>query len=88
MFTRTLDAVYLSLNQGMTELRNELGTKDAQELLRSRAKFVRTRISKEERERFSIINIDLQPPNAQSRLAFYEPGHAFGIKWGIRVGPS
>lgn len=88
LFTRTLDAVYFSLNQGMTELKNELGTKNAQELLHSRAKFMRMRISMEERQRFSINNIDLQPPNAQSRLAFYEPGHAFGTRYDYANLPS
>ena len=88
LFTRTLDTVYLSINQGMTELRDELGTKGAQVLLRSRAKIMRTRITTEELQHFSVSNIDLQPPNAQHRLAFYEPGHSFGIKYNYSNLPS
>ena len=80
VFNRHLDIVYLSLNQGMARLRDELGTR-AKETLSHRASILRGRVSPAYRERFSADPIDLDAPGSQSRLAFYEPGHAFGTRY-------
>ncbi len=81
LFTRTLDAVYLSLNQGMTELRKEFGSGEAKELLRNRAKILRSRLEPEYQVRFNAKPIDLQAAGPSTRLAFYEPGHVFGVRY-------
>ena len=81
LFTRTLDAVYLSLNQGMTELRKEFGSGEAKEILRSRAKILRSRSESEYQVRFNATPIDLQASGPSTRLAFYEPGHVFGVRY-------
>jgi 5-methylcytosine-specific restriction protein A len=77
LFNRSLDRVYLSLNQGMANLRIELGTQ-AKETMSHRATILRSRVTPEYQERFSPDPINLNAPSLQSRLAFYEPGHAFG----------
>ncbi|MFC1485720.1 MrcB family domain-containing protein [Candidatus Latescibacterota bacterium] len=77
LFSQSLDRVYLSLNQGMARLRKELGTQ-AKTILSNRASILRARVTPEYRRRFNADHIDLNPRSGQSRLAFYEPGHAFG----------
>ena len=77
LFNRSLDRVYLSLNQGMSHLRDELGTQ-AKEIMSHRAAILRARVTPEYQERFNADPIDLDASGTQSRLAFYEPGHAFG----------
>lgn len=77
LFNRSLDRVYISLNQGMSHLRNELGTQ-AKEVMAHRANILRARVNPEYLDRFNSNPIDLNAPSTQSRLAFYEPGHAFG----------
>ena len=81
LFTRTLDAVYLSLNQGMTRLREEFGSSQAKEILRNRAKILRSRLAPEHQGRFDPTHIDLQALGPSTRLAFYEPGHVFGERY-------
>jgi len=81
LFTNSLDAVYLSLNQGMTRLVDELGVEQARETLQHRAKIIRTRLTGEYEKRFSSEPIDLQPTGPTSRLALYQPGHVFGIRY-------
>lgn len=81
LFTRSLDAVYLSLNQGMTGLRQEWGHTEAKEILMHRAGILRGRLAAELKPRFKTDPIDLQAGSSNSRLAFYEPGHAFGIRY-------
>ena len=81
LFTRTLDAVYLSLNQGMTRLREEFGSSQAKEILRNRAKILRSRLASEHQGKFDPTPIDLQALGPSTRLAFYEPGHVFGVRY-------
>jgi 5-methylcytosine-specific restriction protein A len=78
LFTRSLDGVYLSLNQGMAHLRDELGAQ-AKATLAYRASILRARLYPAYEERFAAAPVDLQPEGSQTRLAFYEPGHAFGV---------
>lgn len=87
LFTRSLDAVYLSLNQGMSHLREELGS-EAKATLTHRASVLRARSMPDYRRSFPNEAIDLQPPASSSRLAFYEPGHAYGIKYSLGAIPD
>lgn len=79
LFTKSMNAVYISLNQGMTDLRNEFGHKQAKEILKNRAGILRSRLSPEYLDTFKDEVIDLQAGSSASRLAFYEPGHVFGV---------
>ena len=45
LFSVDMKRVYLNLNQGMTDLENELGTKGASQELLRRAEFIRERVS-------------------------------------------
>lgn len=80
LFNRPMNAVYLSLNQGMARLREERGTQ-AKDTLAYRASILRARVSPSYTKHFSSDPIDLDAPGSQSRLAFYEPGHAFGKRY-------
>jgi 5-methylcytosine-specific restriction enzyme MrcB-like protein len=53
LFTRSVDAVYLSMNQGVTKLKDEVKLKTAREVLKSRAAMMRARVAKEYVARFS-----------------------------------
>ena len=88
LFTYSLDAVYLSLNQGMTALRDEFGDVHAVEILRNRAGILRSRLKSEFTGIFLADKIDLQAKTPHTRLAFYEPGHVFGIKYYTNNLPS
>lgn len=80
LFTKSLDAVYLSLNQGMARLRDELGTR-AKEVLGHRASILRARLGPAIGDQFDVRPIDLQAEGPQTRLAFYESGHVFGVRY-------
>jgi 5-methylcytosine-specific restriction protein A len=80
LFNHSLDRVYLSLNQGMSRLKEELGTQ-AKEVMSHRASILRARVTPDYQERFDSNPIDLNATSTQSRLAFYEPGHAFGKQY-------
>ena len=87
LFTRNLDAVYLSLNQGMANLREEFGVQ-AKSTLAHRASILRAHVTPEYESRFTASPIDLQASSTSSRLAFYEPGHAFGIRYSADAVPN
>lgn len=79
LFSSSMDTIYLSLNQGMTKVREELGDSAGQSALIHRAEILRTRLHPEYQEAgFTTDPIDLQPRGINTRLAYYEPGHAFG----------
>lgn len=87
LFNRPMNAVYLSLNQGMSRLRAERGA-HAKETLAYRASILRTRVAPAYKERFSSAVIDLEPSNDHSRLAYYQSGHAFGKRYSLDHLPS
>ncbi len=67
--------VYLSLNQGVTEVRNRYpGAKDAKEALRGRAGDIRARLGNPP-EGHSVAPINLRPSSPQNNSAFYEAGN-------------
>lgn len=81
LFTKSLKAVYLSLNQGMAELRAEFSDSQTKEILGTRAEILRSRLSPEYEKVFSSDPIDLEHSGPHTRLSFYEPGHVFGIEY-------
>jgi len=81
LFTKSLNAVYLSLNQGMAELRDEFGDSQTKEILRTRAEILRSRLSPNYEKIFTSYSIDLEHSGPHSRLSFYEPAHVFGVKY-------
>jgi 5-methylcytosine-specific restriction protein A len=81
LFSNSLNTVYLSLNQGMAELREEFGDSQAREILIRRANILRSRVTPEYGKYFNSEPIDLEHHGAFTRLAFYEPGHVFGTKY-------
>ena len=84
LFSIDMKRVYLNLNQGMTDLESELGTKGAaQELLR-RGEFIRDRVP-EYKKHFNDKPIDLSINLASStkRPMLYEKGFAFGKEYDL-----
>jgi len=83
LYTSSLDAVYLSLNQGMTKIRQESSDDEAAlNTLRHRADLLRMRLSDEyAKAGFSAEPINLQPRGQSTQIAHYEPGHAFGKRY-------
>ena len=65
----------------MTRLREEFGSSQAKEILRNRAKILRSRLVSEHQVRFDPTPINLQALGPTTRLAFYEPGHVFGVRY-------
>ena len=81
LFSVDMKRVYLSLNQGVTFLTDELGQKKAMQELSRRASFIRDRIS-EYKNFFDHSEIDLSANLSNShRPKLYEPGHAFGVMY-------
>lgn len=78
IFSAKLDKVYLSFNQGVTSIREEFNTSESRDILQHRAKILDFRLRNEFDGDFSNEPIDLDPPNSNSNLAFYELGHSFG----------
>jgi len=87
LFSRSLDRVYLSLNQGMAQLRQEFGDNQTKEILSHRATILRNRLAGLYEDSFPTKEIDLQPTGAHTRLAMYEPGHAFGLMYELATIP-
>jgi 5-methylcytosine-specific restriction protein A len=88
LFASDLSVVALSMNQGVTTLKNEIGTKAAREVLRSRAAIIGARLEKELRVRFSSDAIELNAPKSGSNLELYEAGHAFGVTYAANSLPD
>jgi 5-methylcytosine-specific restriction protein A len=81
LFNRSLTGVYLSLNQGVTRLRNELGVAAARSALASRAAIMAARLSGSFEDRFTTEAIELEPTRRGSLLELYESGHALGKRY-------
>jgi len=84
LFSVDMKRVYLSLNQGVTYLTEEIGQKKAMDELARRAAFIRDRVP-EYKEFFSDQPIDLASSLSSShRPKLYEPGHAFGTVYDFK----
>ena len=80
LFSIDMKRVYLSFNQGMTDIEKELKTEGAAKELLRRADFIRDRIP-EFKKSFEYKPIDLSTKLSgnTTRPYLYEKGHAFGI---------
>lgn len=81
LFAGDLSTVSLSLNQGVTALRKELGVTVARQVLESRAAMLAARVGDETGARFSANTIDLHHTGRGSLLELYEHGHALGTTY-------
>lgn len=81
LFSRSMNSVFLSFNQGVTDLKAEFGNPQAKEILRHRATILRTRLSPDYRDKFTSKPIELKGRGSSSLLTMYEPGHTFGLKY-------
>jgi 5-methylcytosine-specific restriction protein A len=90
LFTRTLNAIYLSMNQGVTSPRAEFGAATSVDILKHRASILRNRlqIELENSQSFYDDPIDLDASIHDSLLRFYEYGHAFGVKYNANNLPN
>jgi 5-methylcytosine-specific restriction enzyme A len=81
LFSADMERVYLSMNQGTTEVQTELGSgEETFNELRSRAAIMRER-APDFQERLNIKQIDLASDRFYPRG--YEAGHAFGREYQI-----
>lgn len=87
LFSGDMKSVTLSLNQGVTALRKEVGVKVARQVLESRAALLAARAGSEAASRFSTDPIDLHHAGRGSLLELYERGHAFGITYFVDALP-
>jgi|TARA_B100000929_G_scaffold44924_1_gene31928 5-methylcytosine-specific restriction protein A len=76
LFSADMKKVYLSLNQGITELSQEFGIPKAKRQLRRNAEFIRDRVDEYKKYKFSTNPINLS--SKLFRPSTYECGHAFG----------
>ena len=81
LFSGDMKSVSLSLNQGVTALKDEVGVKVARQVLASQAAMLAARAGDEVDERFSAEAIDLRHTGRGSLLELYEHGHAFGTTY-------
>jgi hypothetical protein len=81
LFSSNLSTVYLSLNQGVTQILDNDTPEIAIRILKSRAIILRNKLKNEYPLTFSDNPIDLRPPSKYSFLSLYEQGHAFGKKY-------
>jgi 5-methylcytosine-specific restriction protein A len=88
LFTRRLDAVYLSMNQGMTTLKEDLGVATARDVMKIRSAIMLARVRPDVPNRFMDRQIDLQPAKVGSRLELYQAGHAFGPRYAADALPT
>jgi 5-methylcytosine-specific restriction enzyme A len=78
--------VYLSLNQGTTEVHAEFGTgRKALDVLKNRAAFMRSRLGSIA-EQFPTFEVELGSPQALPKG--YEAGHVVGFKYNANALPS
>jgi 5-methylcytosine-specific restriction enzyme A len=77
LFSSSFDRIYLSMNQGVSELRNVYRDKRARKILRERAIILRL-TSKYSQKNFPVNEIALEANHNSTLASFYEAGHAFG----------
>ena len=86
LFREDMTGLYLSLNQGMTEVRR-LYRSDAQTALKSRAANFRAMLGKDVAG-FPELSIDLRPSNRTNDTAFYEAGNICAKFYPLEALPS
>ena len=85
LFSADMKQVFLSLNQGVTFLKDELGQPKAMDELKRRAAFIRDRLG-EHKEYFAFKQMNLKSDTQLAKL--YEAGHAFGITYDLNSIPE
>ena len=85
LFQEDMKGVYLSFNQGMTEIKNRYGSNKTKEILRSKASEFREKLG-EYPELLDSIN--LRPINSSSNSLFYEDGNVYAKYYDLSNLPS
>ncbi len=80
LYASSMKRIVLSLQQGITELREDMGVAEAKDQLLHGAALIRLAIP-EHRKLFSDSPIDLEANGQSSRTAYYEAAHAFGVSY-------
>ena len=84
LFSIDMKRVYLSLNQGMTDIEKELKTGGAANELLRRADFIRDRIPEFKKDFiFKPIDLSIKLSGNTTRPFLYEKGHAFGKEYSL-----
>ena len=85
LFREDMKGVYLSLNQGMTEIKDQYGSNKTKKVLKARAEEYR-----EELGEYSELldSIDLKPINSSSNSVFYEDGNVYAKYYDLSDLPS
>ncbi len=84
LFSIDMKRVYLSLNQGMTDIEKELKTEGAAKELLRRAEFIRDRIPEFKKNfKYEPIDLSTKLSGNTTRPYLYEKGHAFGRKYNL-----
>ena len=87
LFSIDMKRVYLSLNQGMTDIEKELKTGGAANELLRRADFIRDRIPEFKKDFiFKPIDLSIKLSGNTTRPFLYEKGHAFGKEYSLSKG--
>jgi 5-methylcytosine-specific restriction enzyme A len=86
LFREDLTGVYLSLNQGVTDVREQYKSR-AKDALRTRAADYRARLGKDG-STFPLGEIDLQPSQNSSYAADYEAGNIVAVFYSANSLPS
>lgn len=82
LFSVDMKKVYLSLNQGMTEIEQELKTEGAAKELLRRAEFIRDRVPEFKKDFvYKPIDLAVKFAGSTTRPYLYEKGHAFGKEY-------
>lgn len=85
LFQEDMEGVYLSLNQGMTEIKNQNGSNKTKEILRSKAIEFREKLG----EYPDLLkSIDLKAINSPSNSVFYEEGNIYAKYYDLENLPS
>ena len=87
LFSIDMKRVYLSLNQGMTDIEKELKTGGAANELLRRAEFIRDRIPEYKKDFiYKPIDLSVKLSGNTTRPFLYEKGHAFGKVYSLSKG--
>lgn len=85
LFREDMKGVYLSLNQGMTEIRNQKGDKATKEILESKAIEYRQKLSNVYSNYWEDIDLGVERSPA---APFYEAGNVYAKYYGLEKIPS
>ena len=84
LFSIDMKRIYLSLNQGMTDIEKELDTEGAAKELLRRAEFIRDRIPEYKKLfKYEPLDLSISLAGNTTRPYLYEKGHAFGKEYDL-----